>query len=159
MRKQCQSCLDQFQAKHVALCHGCKAWYCRDCVQDHKPCMPPLPSSNRKDTALVKPESQFDSGWELEPKEPELTPFDEKVFLKFQAFAGCRNTQQQATQEWKKVRSMLDRSEQEAVMDAWGQVEQSFRMYAMLENKPLCEVDKVCDRIRQDKAKKNGAGC
>jgi hypothetical protein len=32
------SCLEIVARKDVRLCHGCKAWYCRECYDDHTPC-------------------------------------------------------------------------------------------------------------------------
>lgn len=32
------SCLEIVPRREIRLCHGCKAWYCRECYEDHNPC-------------------------------------------------------------------------------------------------------------------------
>jgi hypothetical protein len=35
---RCMSCSMIVPRKHFCLCHGCKAWYCKECFEDHNPC-------------------------------------------------------------------------------------------------------------------------
>jgi len=35
---RCMSCLEIIPRREIRLCHGCKAWYCRECYEDHRPC-------------------------------------------------------------------------------------------------------------------------
>lgn len=127
---RCMGCIQTFAKKYIAFCHGCKAWYCRDCMKDHGPCY----------------ETEFKSVWhKLEDfyYDPEPT-FDESLFREFQVNAGCIHTQQKATQLWKKVKDFLTKDERNVIMDAWIMVSDSYREEPVVGD---CVIDQVCNEV------------
>ncbi len=148
----CMGCSESFAKKYITLCHGCKGWYCRECRSDHKPCNDPLLSSNRKDPAIVKPQSPFESGQELKTEQTDnsLKTFDRQLFREFQGKAGCVSTQELAIQLWKQVKDSLLPEERSEILTAWGDVSNmdSVRQHASpVVASETCNIDRVCNRI------------
>lgn len=149
----CYGCKKWSPDRHMVWSHLLQDWCCRGCIGGHKKLYvvklkeKPLSSSNRQDTALVKPESQFNS-------ERELLPFDHQKFTVFQEWAGCMLTQDHAVRVWNEVRKMLTDDERMRITTAWAKVPHSNRSFATIDAMPLCEIDRVCNVIRAAHQKK-----
>lgn len=150
---KCMNCGQDWSRKYITLCHECKRWCCRECNRDHKPCNP-LPSSNRQDTALVRPESQFDSG-------QELLPFDPDLFREFQGALGCEHTSERATELWAtKVRAMLTRKQCDAILQVWAMEFSSSLPPTRTHSQPviqegqgdMCMRDRICNQVFNEHA-------
>lgn len=162
----CSGCDQPHRERYVILCRKCNRWYCRSTIRKHKNCPPvqnnSLPSSNRQDPALVKPQSQFDSGRKLYTEIPPLVglrrdgpawQFNTKEFRDFQRHAGCLtdDAQHEAAERWKTVHKMLTFEEQRLIAQAWSTLlsveRKEARSSTVLTLETTSTFDRICDKI------------
>jgi len=79
---RCMSCLEICPRREIRLCHGCKAWYCRECFEDHRPCnrISDLKSEEQSDDSNEEGQTLADDSkpgvWIIQQPESNKQAFD-----------------------------------------------------------------------------------